>query len=286
MAKIWAPPPTSTSNGTAPAVFTGSFQCRPTGSGELYDWQSDLENYDTGIVETLLWDSKRALLTTSIASVVGSLIFLVGVNYVPRVATLIGTFIALAFIFLIAGTSLIAAYEEAHYSVIIVLYAFALLIFNVGPNTITFMLPAELFPTKYRGTCYGIAAASGKLGAFVVQIIARVAGVTNPEKGKWPLIGILLVFWALMLLGALVAWTCIPEVQHPPGTRLDGRGNPRTNTEENLSLTAKRRMPPRSLESIEDNPVPNDQILGFVKNVQNLFRPQQTLRSSDKKSRV
>src|SRR5262249_53984001 len=143
--------------------YTGSFQCNPAARpGEVYDWQSDLENYDAGIVETLLWDSERALLTTSIASAVGSLIFLVGVNYIPRVATLVGTFIALAFIFLIAGTSLIAVYEEAHYSVTIAFYAIALLVFNLGPNTITFMLPAELFPTKYRGTCYRIAAASGK----------------------------------------------------------------------------------------------------------------------------
>ena len=36
-----------------------------------------------------------------------------------------------------------------------------------GPNSTTFIIPAEVFPTKYRSTCHGISAASGKAGAIV-----------------------------------------------------------------------------------------------------------------------
>jgi len=36
---------------------------------------------------------------------------------------------------------------------------------NMGPNPITFLLPAELFPTHLRATGHGFAAASGKVGA-------------------------------------------------------------------------------------------------------------------------
>jgi PHS family inorganic phosphate transporter-like MFS transporter len=36
-----------------------------------------------------------------------------------------------------------------------------------GPNTTTFVYPAEIFPVRVRTTSHGVAAASGKIGAFV-----------------------------------------------------------------------------------------------------------------------
>jgi PHS family inorganic phosphate transporter-like MFS transporter len=36
-----------------------------------------------------------------------------------------------------------------------------------GPNTTTFVLPSEVFPTSVRTTGHGIAASIGKLGAFI-----------------------------------------------------------------------------------------------------------------------
>lgn len=41
---------------------------------------------------------------------------------------------------------------------------------NFGPNTTTFIIPGEVFPTRYRSTAHGISAASGKLGAIVAQV--------------------------------------------------------------------------------------------------------------------
>ncbi|CAK9136711.1 unnamed protein product [Ilex paraguariensis] len=44
---------------------------------------------------------------------------------------------------------------------------------NFGPNSTTFIVPAELFPARFRSTCHGISAASGKagaiIGAFLIQ---------------------------------------------------------------------------------------------------------------------
>ncbi|KAJ3556347.1 hypothetical protein NM688_g2077 [Phlebia brevispora] len=42
---------------------------------------------------------------------------------------------------------------------------------NFGPNTTTFVIPGELFPTRYRSTCHGISAASGKVGAIISQFV-------------------------------------------------------------------------------------------------------------------
>ncbi|CAN1297504.1 Low affinity inorganic phosphate transporter 8 [Linum perenne] len=54
-----------------------------------------------------------------------------------------------------------------------VLFALALFFANFGPNSTTFIIPAEIFPARFRSTCHGMSAAAGKagaiLGAFVVQ---------------------------------------------------------------------------------------------------------------------
>lgn len=47
------------------------------------------------------------------------------------------------------------------------LYGLTFFFANFGPNSTTFVLPAELFPTRVRSTCHAISAASGKAGAMV-----------------------------------------------------------------------------------------------------------------------
>ncbi|KAF3778404.1 Inorganic phosphate transporter 1-1 [Nymphaea thermarum] len=49
----------------------------------------------------------------------------------------------------------------------VVLYAFTFFFANFGPNTTTFVIPAEIFPARFRSTCHGISAAAGKAGAIV-----------------------------------------------------------------------------------------------------------------------
>ncbi|KAJ1292486.1 hypothetical protein BS78_02G395100 [Paspalum vaginatum] len=48
-----------------------------------------------------------------------------------------------------------------------IFYALTFFFANFGPNSTTFVLPAELFPTRVRSTCHAISAASGKAGAIV-----------------------------------------------------------------------------------------------------------------------
>lgn len=51
------------------------------------------------------------------------------------------------------------------------LYCLANFFQNFGPNVTTFIIPGEVFPTRYRATGHGISAACGKLGAIVAQVI-------------------------------------------------------------------------------------------------------------------
>ncbi|MED6225909.1 Low affinity inorganic phosphate transporter 8 [Stylosanthes scabra] len=54
-----------------------------------------------------------------------------------------------------------------------ILYGVSLFFANFGPNSTTFIVPAELFPARFRSTCHGLSAAAGKsgaiIGAFLVQ---------------------------------------------------------------------------------------------------------------------
>jgi MFS transporter, PHS family, inorganic phosphate transporter len=51
------------------------------------------------------------------------------------------------------------------------LYCLANFFQNFGPNVTTFVVPGEVFPTRYRSTGHGLSAACGKLGAIVAQVI-------------------------------------------------------------------------------------------------------------------
>lgn len=63
------------------------------------------------------------------------------------------------------------------------LYCLANFFQNFGPNTTTFIIPGEVFPTRYRSTAHGISAASGKLGAVVAQVgFARLKDIGGTNK--------------------------------------------------------------------------------------------------------
>lgn len=63
------------------------------------------------------------------------------------------------------------------------LYCLADFFQNFGPNVTTFVIPGEIFPTRYRSTANGIAAASGKLGAVISQVgFAQLLNIGGPNK--------------------------------------------------------------------------------------------------------
>ena len=54
--------------------------------------------------------------------------------------------------------------------VFVFLYCLTNFFSNFGPNCTVSIFPGESFPTRYRSTAFGIAAASGKVGAVVAQV--------------------------------------------------------------------------------------------------------------------
>lgn len=63
------------------------------------------------------------------------------------------------------------------------LYCLANFFQNFGPNTTTFIVPGEAFPTRYRSTAHGISAASGKFGAVLAQVAFQwLKDIGGPAK--------------------------------------------------------------------------------------------------------
>ncbi|XP_074576129.1 low affinity inorganic phosphate transporter 4-like [Curcuma longa] len=63
------------------------------------------------------------------------------------------------------------------------LFALTFFFANFGPNSTTFVLPAELFPTRIRSTCHAISAASGKAGALIAAFVVQ-SYTLNQETDK------------------------------------------------------------------------------------------------------
>jgi len=81
----------------------------------------------------------------------------------------------------------------------ILMLAFGLtfLFSNFGPNTTTFAIPVEVYPTVIRATCHGISAAAGKVGAVIG------AAAFSPMEEAFGLGTVLVCCGVVALLGAV-----------------------------------------------------------------------------------
>ncbi|KAI0950996.1 hypothetical protein AcW1_008157 [Taiwanofungus camphoratus] len=116
---------------------------------------------------------------------------------------------ALTTLFIIMGFAYHKLIATSHgRGVFVFLYCLANFFQNFGPNTTTFIVPGEAFPTRYRSTAHGISAASGKLGAVVAQVgFQWLKDIGGPNAF---LNHILQIFGFFMLTGIL-STLLIPE---------------------------------------------------------------------------
>jgi len=84
-------------------------------------------------------------------------------------------FFFMAVIFLVMGFAFDSIKKSA--GLFIVLYALTFFFANFGPNSTTFLIPVESFPTPLRATCHGFSAAMGKTVRLLVHHCSN----------RWPL---------------------------------------------------------------------------------------------------
>ncbi len=88
-----------------------------------------------------------------------------------------------------------------------VVYGSTFFFINMGPNTTTFVVPVEVFPTQIRTTGHGIAASAGKVGASISAFLFPFALKVIHLSGVFAWLTIMGV------LGLIVTAILIPEGQ-------------------------------------------------------------------------
>lgn len=86
----------------------------------------------------------------------------------------------------------------------IVVFGLSYFFIEFGPNTMTFVLPSEIFPTSVRTTGHGIAAGIGKLGAFIGVFLVPQLQTTIGLRG-------MLLVAGVASIGGLLLTFLLPE---------------------------------------------------------------------------
>lgn len=158
------------------------------------------------------------LIIQLLGSVPGYWISVFTIDYMGRKTIQIMGFIMLTTFFIILGF----AYHpilNTSVGLFIFLYTLTQVFFNWGPNTTTFIVPGECFPTRYRSTAHGISAASGKIGSIIAQV---GFGLLKDIGGKDAFIDHLLEIFAFFMLTGIFSSFLIPETKGKTLEELSG----------------------------------------------------------------
>lgn len=188
----------------------------------IWNTNLDVKDPQKGIYTILITNSTHSLIVSSIGGLLGAFLMVYFIDKVNRRKFQIGSFLVLALLFIITGATFSSTVLTGYHGVTITLFVLCQLAFYCGPNTLTFIIPSELFPTKWRARCHGISAAAGKIGSIIIQVFlayvkfqgddGKDVTIINPNS-KW-LGWVLMILSLPMVVGACCTWWLIPDVQY------------------------------------------------------------------------
>lgn len=176
------------------------------------------------ILEAIGYASKGDIYTKLYNTAVGNLILICAgslpgywasvftMDIIGRKPIQIFGFFILTVLFCVIGF----AYHRLNDGGLLGLYIVCQFFQNFGPNTTTFVVPGECFPTRYRSTAHGLSAASGKVGAIIAQTaLGTLINHNCARDGKatncW-LPHVMEIFALFMLVGLFLSFL-IPETK-------------------------------------------------------------------------
>jgi MFS family permease len=138
--------------------------------------------------------------------------YFVAINYLDRLGRKAIQTWGFALMALMFGLIAIIPGVSTSVAPFVILFGISYFFTEFGPNTTTFIYPAEIFPTEVRTTSHGIAAGLGKMGGF--------AGVYlfTDMLNSWGIRGAEGVAAGVAILGVLVTVAFLPE---PKGQTLE-----------------------------------------------------------------
>ncbi|KAI3859646.1 hypothetical protein MKX03_031160 [Papaver bracteatum] len=123
--------------------------------------------------------------------------------------------------------------KKGNHKLFAALYGLTFFFANFGPNSITFVLPAELFPTRVRSTCHALRSASGKagalVGAFGIQSYT-LGGNTNKIKKA------MMILAFTNMLGFFFTFL-VPETKGRSLEEISGEDGDRYRSEDHSTVT-------------------------------------------------
>ncbi|XP_030522237.1 probable inorganic phosphate transporter 1-9 [Rhodamnia argentea] len=131
------------------------------------------------------------------------------IDRVGRVKLQMMGFLGMAIVYIAIGIPYYAYWNKHTNNGFMVLYGLTFFFANFGPNTTTFIVPAELFPARFRSTCHGISGAAGKVGAIIGSIGFLWASHNRKEGGYPKAIGMtasLIILGGICVVGMAVTY--------------------------------------------------------------------------------
>ncbi|KAG6704531.1 hypothetical protein I3842_07G137200 [Carya illinoinensis] len=129
------------------------------------------------------------------------------IDIIGRVRIQAMGFFCMALVYLAIGIPYEKHWSNDANAGFMILYGLTFFFANFGPNTTTFIVPAELFPARFRSTCHGISGAAGKLGAIIGSVGFLWASHEKKEQGYPRAIGMtpsLIILSGVCLVGLVV----------------------------------------------------------------------------------
>ncbi|KAF3913424.1 hypothetical protein ABW20_dc0110298 [Dactylellina cionopaga] len=128
---------------------------------------------DPDIYTTLRDLALRSLVIVVAGALVGSIAVIWIIKHVSRKMLQFWGFIILTVLLFTVGWTYLHLIDTKYKGVVIMLYFFCQLFFNLGPNTTTYIIAAEVFPTRLRASGHGFSAAAGKLGSVIATVFTN-----------------------------------------------------------------------------------------------------------------
>lgn len=142
---------------------TGSFKHRISAGIMEYDVKTDEEH---------VWEEAQFAMICSCLAIPGYLLSVAFIDRLGRYNIQFWGFLAMALnFFAVSWISANRGTVPGAQMAMLMCFGLTFLFSNFGPNTTTFVLPVEVYPTLVRATCHGLSAAAGKVGA-VIGVIA------------------------------------------------------------------------------------------------------------------
>jgi len=103
---------------------------------------------------------------------------------------------------------------QTHHNATIACFIFLQFFFNFGANSTTFIIPAEVFPTRVRGFSHGLSAACGKCGAIIASLAVSIMSTNvGPQNVLWLFAGVSAIAMPFVFL--------IPETKGRDADKID-----------------------------------------------------------------